>query len=84
MARMDERRLREETQRQLAALEASRSQLHAEARGAANSQVPPPRRHSSKAPPHPKPQQRQRTTAARQHLHHRHTEPRPAPPCACA
>ena len=39
MARIDERRLHEETQRQLAALEASRPTLHAEASGAANAQL---------------------------------------------
>ena len=39
MARIDERRLHLETQRQLAALEASRPALHAEARAAANAQL---------------------------------------------
>ena len=39
MARIDERRLHLETQRQLAALEASRPELHAEARAAANAQL---------------------------------------------
>ena len=39
MARIDERRLHLETQRQLAALEESRPSLHAEARAAANAQL---------------------------------------------
>ena len=39
MARIDERRLHLETQRQLAALEASRPALHAEAMAAANAQL---------------------------------------------
>ena len=39
MARVDERRLHAETQRQLAALEASRPELHAEASSAANAQL---------------------------------------------
>ena len=39
MARIDERRLHAETQRQLAALEASRPELHAKARSAASAQL---------------------------------------------